>query len=356
MPGRARRRLPERLPRGALRPPAPRRPRVGALLHPAQDHGRPPRHAHARGQRAGPGRAEGHGAGGPAAGRMPLGEAHMARVLEREYGGMNEVLYNLGAVTGDASYFELARQLRPRADLRARWREGRDELKGLHANTTIPKIIGAARRYELTGEPPLPRRRRTTSGDTVTEAARRTAPAAPATGRVGGRDPGRLATELSGYTQECCCTYNMLKLTRHLFAWTADPRCADYYERALLNGILGTQHPRDGMNVYYVPLASGYWKLFGRPHRGLLVLHRHRPRVVRQARRQRLLPGRRRPLRESLHALRPGLARARGDPRAGDALPRGGDARASSVHAKRAAAVRPARARALLGRGARALA
>ena len=57
----------------------------------------------------------------------------------------------------------------------------------------------------------------------------------------------------------------MLKLTRHVFAWTADPGCADYYERALLNGILGTQHPSDGMTVYYVPLASGYWKLFGRP-------------------------------------------------------------------------------------------
>ena len=53
-----------------------------------------------------------------------------------------------------------------------------------------------------------------------------------------------LSTELSGYTQECCVTYNMLKLTRHVFGWTGDPMCADYYERALWNGILGTQHPR----------------------------------------------------------------------------------------------------------------
>ena len=57
----------------------------------------------------------------------------------------------------------------------------------------------------------------------------------------------------------------MLKLTRHVFEWSADPRCADYYERALFNGILGTQHPSDGMTLYYVPLASGYWKLFGLP-------------------------------------------------------------------------------------------
>jgi DUF1680 family protein len=193
---------------------------------------------------------------------LPLGEAHMARVLEREYGGMNEVLYNLGAATGDASFFELARQF-DHERVFAPLAEGRDELKGLHANTTIPKIIGAARRYELTGERryrdlaeyfwhTVTGRRSYCTGGTSNEEAWRT-------------EPGRLAGELSGYTQECCCTYNMLKLTHHLFSWTADPAAADYHERALWNGILGTQHPDDGMTVYYVPLAAGYWKLFGRP-------------------------------------------------------------------------------------------
>src|SRR5919198_3034508 len=57
----------------------------------------------------------------------------------------------------------------------------------------------------------------------------------------------------------------MLKLTRHLFGWTADPTCADYYERALFNGIIGSQHPRDGEKLYYVNLATGLWKLFGTP-------------------------------------------------------------------------------------------
>jgi DUF1680 family protein len=57
----------------------------------------------------------------------------------------------------------------------------------------------------------------------------------------------------------------MLKLTRHVFGWTADPACADYAERALFNGILGTQHPEDGAKLYYVPLGSGWWKYFGTP-------------------------------------------------------------------------------------------
>jgi DUF1680 family protein len=193
---------------------------------------------------------------------QPLGDEAMARVLEREYGGMNEVLYNLSAVTNSRADAELAhrfdheRIFTPLAD-------GRDELKGLHVNTTIPKIIGAARRYELTGDA----RYHDVASYFWHEVTGRRAYCTGGTsnGESWQSDPGVLSTQLSGYTQECCTTYNMLKLTRHLFTWTADPRCADFYERALFNGILGTQHPADGMTLYYVPLASGYWKLFGQP-------------------------------------------------------------------------------------------
>ncbi|MEO8636848.1 MAG: beta-L-arabinofuranosidase domain-containing protein [Gemmatimonadales bacterium] len=191
---------------------------------------------------------------------QPLGDFQMARVLEREYGGMNELLYNLSVVTGDESLRELAhrfdheRMFDPLA-------AGRDELKGLHANTLIPKIVGAARRYELTGEE---RYRRTAEffWRQVT-GARAYCTGGTSNGESWNTEPGQLGGELSGYTQEDCCTYNMLKLTRHLFGWTADAACAEYYERAFWNGIIGSQHPTDGSKLYYVPLASGYWKMFG---------------------------------------------------------------------------------------------
>ena len=193
---------------------------------------------------------------------QPLGDAAMARVLEREFGGMNEVLYNLAAVTGDDAYREVARRFdheRIFGPLAA----GRDELKGLHVNTTIPKIIGAARRYELTGEP----RYRSVVEYFWREVTARRAYCTGGTsnGESWNADPGVLSTELSGYTQECCTSYNMLKVTRHLFQWTAELAAADYTERLLFNGILGTQHPSDGSKLYYVPLAAGYWKLFGAP-------------------------------------------------------------------------------------------
>lgn len=192
----------------------------------------------------------------------PIDTALMARILEREYGGMNEVLYNFAALTGNDRWRELAERFN-RQRIFEPLAAGRDELQGLHVNTTIPQIIGAARGYELTGDGNL-------HGcadffwHTVTE-RRCYCTGGTSNGESWNTPPGKLAAELSGYTQECCVTYNMQKLTRHVFGWTGDAHAADYYERAYYNGILGVQHPRDGSKLYYVPLQSGYWKLFGTP-------------------------------------------------------------------------------------------
>jgi DUF1680 family protein len=193
---------------------------------------------------------------------QPLGDEQMARVLEREYGGMNEMLYNLAAVTGRDSYQELAHRF-DHERFFAPLAQGRDELKGLHANTNIPKVVGAARRYELTGDLRYRRIAEYFWRQVTTQRAYCTG--GTSNGEGWETEPGILSTQLSGYTQEDCTTYNMLKLTRHIFGWTADPACADYYERALFNGILGSQHPRDGEKLYYVNLAAGLWKLFGTP-------------------------------------------------------------------------------------------
>jgi DUF1680 family protein len=193
---------------------------------------------------------------------QPLGDYDMARVLEREYGGMNEVLYNLSEVAGDRGLRGTARRF-DHERIFAPLALGQDQLKGLHANTTIPKIIGAARRYELTGDPRY-RRIAEYFWREVT-GARAYCTGGTSNGEGWQAEPNVLSTQLSGYTQEDCVTYNMMKLTRHVFSWTADAGCADYYERALWNGIVGSQHPSDGNKLYYVSLAAGLWKLFGTP-------------------------------------------------------------------------------------------
>ena len=189
-----------------------------------------------------------------------IADAHWQRMLQIEHGGMNEVLYDLAAVTGKEEYLDLGHRFAQPAffDPLA---SGRDELTGLHVNTQIPKVIGAARRYELTGE----RRYRDIAEffwrQVVEE--RSYCVGNTSNGEVWRTPPRVLAKELAADTAECCCAYNLLKLTRHLFTWTGDARYADYYERALFNCRLGTQHPADGRLMYYLPLAPGYWKRYG---------------------------------------------------------------------------------------------
>ena len=78
-------------------------------------------------------------------------------------------------------------------------------------------------------------------------------------------DPAKFSRFINGYTGETCCTYNMLKLSRHLFCWDASPSVADYYERALYNHILAQQDPQSGMVCYFLPLLSGAYKVYSTP-------------------------------------------------------------------------------------------
>lgn len=192
---------------------------------------------------------------------QPLGEEGMMRVLEREYGGMNAVLYDFAALTGEEEHRALAHRF-DHERIFAPLALGRDELAGMHANTNVPKIVGAARRYELTGE----RRYREIAEYFWREVVSRRAFCTGGTSDgEGWGELGKMGNDLSGYSEESCVTYNLLKLSRHLFGWNPDPAVADYFERALFNGILGTQHPADGAKLYYLPMAPGFWKLFGTP-------------------------------------------------------------------------------------------
>jgi len=192
-----------------------------------------------------------------------LSDEQTQRMLDVEYGGMNEVLCNLYAVTRNPDHLALAKRFDHKKifDTLSNFQ---DCLTGLHANTQIPKITGAARTFELTGEPyyyniatffwdQVVGARSYCTGGTSNHEHWRTG-------------PNELAAELSPATQETCCTYNMLKLTRHILTWSAQPQAADYYERALFNSILSTQEPETGMMMYFVPLAPGYWKLYNLPN------------------------------------------------------------------------------------------
>jgi uncharacterized protein len=177
---------------------------------------------------------------------------------QNEFGGMIEASYNLYAITGNQQNKELAEMFYDHKvfDPLA---QGKDQLAKLHANTQIPKIIGEARGYELTGNG---QQKAIASFFWQTVIAHHTF----ATGGNSDEEhfftPDKLSEHLGPNTTETCNTYNMLKLTRHLFSWTADPKYADYYEQALYNHILASQDPVTSMVTYYMPLKPGLFKVY----------------------------------------------------------------------------------------------
>ena len=187
-----------------------------------------------------------------------LSDANMQKMMLCEYGGMNDVLVNTYAITGNKKYLDLSYRFHDRVILDS-LAHGKDILPGRHSNTQIPKIIGVARRYEVTGDQKDADIARF-FWKTITQDHSYV---------TGGNsnyeylsEPRKLNDKLTDNTTETCNTYNMLKLTRHLFALNPDAALMDYYEKGLYNHILASQNHSTGMMCYFVPLRMGGKKEF----------------------------------------------------------------------------------------------
>lgn len=190
-----------------------------------------------------------------------IGEEQRAKMLRNEFGGINEAFYNLYAVTGNENYRWLARFFYHNGVMDP-LKQGNADLGTLHTNTFIPKTLAEARNYELSGDEDS---RRLTEFFYDIMLRDHTFVTGCSSDKEHYFPVKDFAKHLSGYTGETCCTYNMLKLARHLFCRTADESIADYYERALLNQILGQQDPQTGMVHYFQPMLSGSYKVYSTP-------------------------------------------------------------------------------------------
>ncbi|MFF3485665.1 beta-L-arabinofuranosidase domain-containing protein [Streptomyces sp. NPDC002701] len=185
-----------------------------------------------------------------------LSAQQMQAMLGTEFGGMNTVLADLYQQTGDARWLTAAQRF-DHAAVFDPLAAGQDRLSGLHANTQVPKWIGAVREYKATGT--------TRYRDIATNAWNICVDAH--TYAIGGnsqaehfRAPDAIAAHLNQDTCESCNTFNMLTLTRELFALTPDRAALfDFYEQAWLNHMIGQQNPADGHGhvTYFTPLNPG---------------------------------------------------------------------------------------------------
>lgn len=187
-----------------------------------------------------------------------LADSLLQKMLFCEYGGMNEVLVNTYALTTEKKYLDMSYKFHDKRILDSLAAQ-LDVLPGKHSNTQIPKALGCIRRYELTGQ----KKDSVIAGffwNTVTK-HHSYAPGGNSNYEYLGA-PDQLNDHLTENTMETCNTYNMLKLTRHLFSLRPDADLMDYYERALYNHILASQDHENGMMCYFVPLRMGTRKEF----------------------------------------------------------------------------------------------
>ena len=183
----------------------------------------------------------------------PLDEAQLAEMLNTEQGGMNEVLADLWADTGDARWLTLSRRFEHHAFTDA-LKRGQDNLDGKHGNCQIPKLVGSAERFGYTGD----------AGDLMAASFFWDTVVQHHTYASGGHGlseyfgpADRWSARIDGRTCESCNVYNMLKLTRRLFAMRPDPFYADFQERALFNHALSSIDPTNGDMSYMVPVGRG---------------------------------------------------------------------------------------------------
>ncbi|SDM07468.1 glycoside hydrolase family 127 protein [Pedobacter antarcticus] len=193
-----------------------------------------------------------------------LTDAQIQEMLRSEHGGMNEVFADVSAITGDSRYLALARKFSHHVILEPLLQK-KDVLTGMHANTQIPKVIGFMRVAELSNdksweaaagffwETVVKNRTVSIGGNSVSEHFNPS------------EDFSSMMESREG--PETCNSYNMLKLTRHLFLAHPAASYIDYYERTLYNHILSSQSPTGGF-VYFTPMRPGHYKVYSKPQEG----------------------------------------------------------------------------------------
>ncbi len=189
-------------------------------------------------------------------------DAQKNTVLGIEYGGMNDALYELYKYTKNEHFVAAAEKFDEISLYKAVAAGTPNVLNNKHANTTIPKFLGALNRYLAVGdetgeqylqyaeafwEMVITHHTYITGGNSEDE-------------HFGADDI--LDAERTNVNNETCNTNNMLKMSKALFEITGEKKYADYYENTLLNAIMPSQNPETGMTMYFQPMATGYQKVF----------------------------------------------------------------------------------------------
>ncbi|MGN7758220.1 beta-L-arabinofuranosidase domain-containing protein [Chryseobacterium sp. 22532] len=191
-----------------------------------------------------------------------LSDAQIQDMLQSEHGGLNEVFADVYDITKNEKYLKLAHRFSHLAILNPLL-NGEDKLTGIHANTQIPKVIGFKRIADLENN-----KEWSNAADFFWNNVTQKRSAV-----IGGNSVSEHFNPISDFSgmiksiegPETCNTYNMLKLSKELYAANPKSSYVDYYEKALYNHILSTQNPGKGGFVYFTPMRPGHYRVYSQP-------------------------------------------------------------------------------------------
>jgi DUF1680 family protein len=195
-----------------------------------------------------------------------LSDSQMESMLDTEHGGMNEIFADAYQMTGDEKYLTAAKRFSHKELLNA-MAANYDNLDNKHANTQVPKAVGFQRIAELSKDEQYADAAvffwKTVTGNRSlafggNSRSEHFPPAASCIDYI---------NEVQG--PESCNTYNMLKLTEDLFRTNPSAEYTDFYERALTNHILSTQHPDHGGYVYFTPARPRHYRVYSAPNQAM---------------------------------------------------------------------------------------
>ena len=196
----------------------------------------------------------------------PLNASQMEAMMVAEYGGMNEIYADAYAITGDQKYLDAAKRFSHKVVF-DKMSVRVDNLDNMHANTQVPKAVGYARVAELSKEEAY-----TTAAAFFWETV--TSNRSLALGGNSRDEHFPSAAACKDYTEvrngpESCNTNNMLKLSENLFSINPDAKYVDFYERAMMNHILSTQHPEHGGYVYFTSARPQHYRVYSAPNEAM---------------------------------------------------------------------------------------
>lgn len=195
-----------------------------------------------------------------------LSDEQMQAMLATEHGGMNETLADAWKISGNEKYLVAAKRFSHNTILDA-MANHTDNLDNVHANTQVPKAVGFQRIAEITKD-----KKYVEAGRFFWETVSQNRSIA-----IGGNSRREFfpsAAACSDYVTdvegpETCNTYNMLKLTEGLFRSDPSERYTAFYEKAMFNHILSTQHPEHGGYVYFTPARPRHYRVYSAPNQGM---------------------------------------------------------------------------------------